>query len=170
MSDRRFIRRGVLLLALMFVFSSAWAHNSNLTYYRLEPEENRWRLSISLARATVDSALAQEHGQEAWGTADVETRKAWLADYIVGTTDLTMDGERLALGEPEVTLGGHSVRVRFPVRNAPVAATDLTARLSGFANGSNHHTVLYWDIDGHTVKAVLSDRNDYRADLNATAD
>ncbi|WP_189609511.1 hypothetical protein [Saccharospirillum salsuginis] len=148
--------------------AQAFAHNSSLTFYSIKPEDHGWALTVNLAQASVDSSLSREVGETRWQSADGEKQSEWLARYVAETTTLTIDGHRQELGEPDVHMGSHETQVRFALPDWPESSHQLEVYIPGFSNHPNHHNVVYWSTGRGTVKAVLSERNDYRAVVNTT--
>lgn len=164
---RRVTRIGLssLLAMGLLVMAQAFAHNSSLTYYRIESVKGEWTMTVTLAQSSVVSSVSRQVGETQWQEADTDTRSQWLARYVVDTTTLTVDGQRLALADANVQMGDHETRVRFRITNWPTQSRVLEVHIPGFSQHPNHHNVVFWTTQQGTMKAVLSARTDHRGVL-----
>ncbi|WP_020409466.1 hypothetical protein [Hahella ganghwensis] len=151
---------------LCLAASFAHSHHSFMSFFNVNQGlDMQWRLSAVLARSSVTEEFARQNldlSDSEDATAILEQK---LADYLINTISMKMDGHTTKLRLESINLGSHETRAVFTLEGIPNKFKILEASIQSFADGRNHHNILTLIVDAKKNRQILSHKNDFTAEF-----
>ncbi|AWV97526.1 hypothetical protein [Arcticibacterium luteifluviistationis] len=157
-----------LILSISPLFS--FGHNSLSAKYQLEAGENASLLTISLSQDGMNQVLIKEHGRQKLENLDKKELEELIVNYIKKHFELTIDKKVMDLKDGGIKLGSHQTDLKFILPPISKNAENLEINISAFKENENHQTIFYYLIYDKGGHLILSNINDYQADLSLKDD
>lgn len=141
------------------------AHNPLSALYYLEANEQMSILTISLSQSGLNEALKKQDSEIKPEELSNTEYKELAVNYIKEHFELSINGKPIALLEGGIKLGNHESGMKFITTQLPNTFETLNVHINAFSENENHQTIFSLLLNGTTSKVILSQNNNYTADV-----
>ncbi|MDP5078103.1 MAG: hypothetical protein NWQ19_08410 [Nonlabens sp.] len=158
------------LIRLIFIISPLlmWSHNPLSSTYNLEIGANASLVSINLSQDAVNSALLKTHALSYLNGLERNEFEELVVAYVKANFNLTIDGTQIMLEKGGVKLGSHQTDLKFVLPPYPKKINDITIYIPAFKENGKHQTIFRYTVYDKQSRVILSQDNDYRAEIVIT--
>ncbi|WP_405610588.1 hypothetical protein [Polaribacter sp. Asnod1-A03] len=158
---------GIIFLVIPFM---SFAHNPLSAKYYLEATPSGSLLTINLSQSGINHLMTQKFSEEYFENIDEKAWKELIVNYIKEHFTLNVDGVKITLAKGGIRLGDHQTDLKFILPPLPLEPKNIFVHIPAFKENGKHQTIFAYNILGKVDKVILSDKNNFKADINLTSD
>lgn len=156
-----------LLTLLILIMSSfiSFGHNPLSAKYHLAIKKEGSILTINLSQDGVNAVLLKHNSKTHLEGLNDKEFKQLIINYIKSNFNIYIDREKVVLKEGGIRYGHHQTDVKFVLPSFSKKTQKIFVDIPAFSENNNHQTLFVYDFYGKREKAILSSKNEFKANI-----
>ncbi|XMO88272.1 hypothetical protein AAFN75_08245 [Algibacter sp. AS12] len=158
---------GIIFLVIPFM---SFGHNPLSARYYLEATPSGNVLTVNLSQSGINHLMTQKFSEAYFENIDEKAWKELIVSYIKENFNLNVDGIEIALTKGGIRLGSHQTDLKFVLPPFSQAPKHFFIEIPAFKENGKHQTIFAYNINGKADKVILSEQNNFKANINLTGE